>query len=494
MMPDITEDDHQHHSQNHNDHQQNRSDRQQHHSDRQQHHSDHHPHHSDHQQHQLQSFPKKLQTTSPLKPNSNVKLLPLLAPKPAKIDPNGQVSEIIKVKEFKLRERKVTKTKRKEENIQSGFKDVKKRKKSIEDAIETIESVSVVKSTEKDTIFKNTSTTAKPTTNPNIKASSNTTKSDPPAQPHPHIINEDVCSSCGGLGNFICCDACPRSFHFTCAEPPLDPQNLPEDNWYCNECRQRERSSDDADLVADDQKDIWGLMIGKVGGMNPKCFVMPRRFRYQPKEEDLINLQTGQLFNNPPAVTTTPNSHVQPSPENLPSTNIVINNLVKIDHCGYELVAPNISSLKSPSGYCHCCGRFGLTKVGLTKTEELTNVPGDPRYHRPIMSCSICPLYWHLDCLDTPLVNFPPPSVTWTCPIHFTTEQCIALDVAESLAQASTLLPESAVRLQFRRKAERLKEEQGEEKDDFMVEDEFEKIYGVTNCINVPENIKSTYQ
>lgn len=458
MMPDITEDDHSRH---------------------------HHQRQSDHQQHHPQL------ASSFSNPNSNIKLLPLLAPKPAKTNANGQVSEIIKMKEFKLRERKVAKTNRKE------GKDAKKREKSIDDGIESAEM-------DADTTMKNTSNPAKPTSDPNIKASGNVfSKPDPPVQPQPspHIINEDVCSSCGGLGNFICCDACPRSFHFTCAEPPLDPQNLPEDDWYCNECRHnREKSNNSDDLDDRDKMDIWGLMTGKVGRMNPECFVMPRRFRYQPKEEDLIKLQTGQLFNNPSSLsattlTTALNSHVQPSPTNSSSTHIVINNLVKIDHCGYELVAPDISSLKSLSGYCHFCGRFGLTKVGLTKTEELNNVPSDPRYHRPIISCSICPLYWHLDCLDMPLVNFPPSSVIWTCPVHFTTEKCIALDVAESLVQASTLLPESAIRLQFRRKAERLKEEQQrEDRDDFMVEDEFEKMYGVTNCINVPENIKSTYQ
>lgn len=35
----------------------------------------------------------------------------------------------------------------------------------------------------------------------------------------------------------------------------------------------------------------------------------------------------------------------------------------------------------------------------------------------PIVSCSACPLYWHIDCLDPPLA-VPPPAKTWKCPAH----------------------------------------------------------------------------
>jgi len=48
--------------------------------------------------------------------------------------------------------------------------------------------------------------------------------------------NYDQCSSCGEGGSLICCDRCPRAFHFDCVEPPLDPTHLPEGNWYCNVC------------------------------------------------------------------------------------------------------------------------------------------------------------------------------------------------------------------------------------------------------------------
>lgn len=35
-----------------------------------------------------------------------------------------------------------------------------------------------------------------------------------------------------------------------------------------------------------------------------------------------------------------------------------------------------------------------------------------------IIQCSFCGLSWHLDCLDPPLANPPPPGRPWKCPCH----------------------------------------------------------------------------
>ena len=50
--------------------------------------------------------------------------------------------------------------------------------------------------------------------------------------------NQDFCSACRGIGKFLCCDGCPRSFHFMCLEPPFRVDELPqEETWYCKKCR-----------------------------------------------------------------------------------------------------------------------------------------------------------------------------------------------------------------------------------------------------------------
>ncbi|GMG21272.1 unnamed protein product [Ambrosiozyma monospora] len=56
------------------------------------------------------------------------------------------------------------------------------------------------------------------------------------------IDNEDFCSSCGLPGLFLCCESCPRSFHFHCLNPPIDEHDLP-DEWHCNECLSKKTGS-----------------------------------------------------------------------------------------------------------------------------------------------------------------------------------------------------------------------------------------------------------
>jgi hypothetical protein len=50
--------------------------------------------------------------------------------------------------------------------------------------------------------------------------------------PDPTRYNEEICGACGGPGRFLCCEGCPKSFHFTCLDPPIDENDLPEDSWY----------------------------------------------------------------------------------------------------------------------------------------------------------------------------------------------------------------------------------------------------------------------
>ena len=50
--------------------------------------------------------------------------------------------------------------------------------------------------------------------------------------------NNDFCDACSGKGHFLCCDGgCLRSFHFSCLEPPLELDDVPDESWYCKACR-----------------------------------------------------------------------------------------------------------------------------------------------------------------------------------------------------------------------------------------------------------------
>lgn len=407
--------------------------------------------------------------------DSPVKILPLLAPKPTAADPPA----ILVDKKRKSRTMTLKKDKGHVKDTVVNEKTVSAEKAlTSENTQKTVKTT--VKTSEK-TANEKTPIVKKPKLDSSLTKNIISTPTKPLKQDH--LINEDICSSCGGLGNFICCDSCPRSFHFTCADPPLDPLNLPESDWFCSQCTYKQTR-----IVDRNQTELWEVMREDAQRMNPKCFVMPRRFRYQPKEEDLKSLFTLVPVN---AVKT---ATVNPAVNTLESTEpIIVNNSILLDHCGIK--APNISGHKAPSGYCHHCNLFGLTRGMLESNSE--DYP--PNIQRPILACAICPLYWHLDCLNPPLPSFPKPSATvnWTCPLHFTTEKCLALDLSEALVQSTLLLPESAIRLQFERKAERCREDMVGADDNPKVDhanDHFEKEYGVSDTITVPPAIKSFYQ
>lgn len=42
----------------------------------------------------------------------------------------------------------------------------------------------------------------------------------------------------------------------------------------------------------------------------------------------------------------------------------------------------------------------------------------DSELWRSIVSCDYCPLHWHLDCLNPPLLTMPPLDRKWMCPNH----------------------------------------------------------------------------
>lgn len=59
---------------------------------------------------------------------------------------------------------------------------------------------------------------------------------------------------------------------------------------------------------------------------------------------------------------------------------------------------------------CYKCG--GTSLPSQTPASE----PGAQWRH--IVSCDVCPLHWHLDCLDPPLAAMPSAARKWMCPAH----------------------------------------------------------------------------
>jgi hypothetical protein len=101
--------------------------------------------------------------------------------------------------------------------------------------------------------------------------------------------NNDYCEACNGKGHFLCCDGCPRSFHFSCLDPPLELDTIPADAWYCKVCEgarvrlpQAHRRSLQLLTIAPMQNPpprgtgFFGKLISKLNHENPTTFSLPK--------------------------------------------------------------------------------------------------------------------------------------------------------------------------------------------------------------------------
>jgi hypothetical protein len=95
------------------------------------------------------------------------------------------------------------------------------------------------------------------------------------------VGNNEFCETCQGVGHFICCDGCPRSFHFACINPPLDIDELPNsigdasDTWYCNVCRGAGKGK----KKEKQNRGLFAPLIRHVEEENPTIFALPQDIR-----------------------------------------------------------------------------------------------------------------------------------------------------------------------------------------------------------------------
>ncbi|KAI5956056.1 hypothetical protein KGF57_003542 [Candida theae] len=194
-----------------------------------------------------------------------------------------------------------------------------------------------------------------------------------------HKDNDDFCFACGRPGIFICCESCPKSFHFTCCDPPMEEP--PEDDWYCHECFAKRHPQ-----LVPNWKDIgiFGKLLNELEVRNPKEFQLPKNLR----EQTFVGVYTGENGDYADAT----------EKDDLPSSK----------RNGQQLSGYNrnedleIDSLYDEQGnpyLCHKCGESGQN-------------------HRTLIRCDYCPLIYHVDCLPYPM--FGPKTIgdKWRCPNH----------------------------------------------------------------------------
>ncbi|KAJ2423610.1 hypothetical protein GGF41_003071, partial [Coemansia sp. RSA 2531] len=186
----------------------------------------------------------------------------------------------------------------------------------------------------------------------------------------PKDAANDTCDTCGQPGQFICCELCPRVFHFLCVEPPMSQEEVSKiDHWYCRACQHlvtRKRKS------RAHAKNIFYPLLSALEFQNARTFSVPEDIR---RQFDGIEADIDGTFIN--------TREDRPQRVNLGAANRDFTRLVD-DH-------------NTPI-MCYRCGLSAL--------------------QGPVVRCDYCPLNWHWDCLDPPLSSAPPSRKRWMCPNH----------------------------------------------------------------------------
>ncbi|GKZ81092.1 hypothetical protein AnigIFM56816_005603 [Aspergillus niger] len=182
--------------------------------------------------------------------------------------------------------------------------------------------------------------------------------------------NNDFCHNCNGSGQLLCCDGCPNSFHFSCLNPPLDPANPPEGDWFCPKCSL--------------SKPMTSL-LGALDNAPQKDFLLPLGVR-----DYFTGVATGDEDKY---------DEVVPLPKLYPRRGN--------RHGRYD--DPYLLRTQDAKGNVILCAACGRTSNG----------------RQPIIQCDYCPCAFHMDCCDPPL---PLPPIqkggsdrrhhSWMCPNH----------------------------------------------------------------------------
>lgn len=196
--------------------------------------------------------------------------------------------------------------------------------------------------------------------------------------------NNDYCHNCNKSGQLLCCDGCVRSFHFSCLDPPLDPADPPEGEWYCPKCS-----------ISRPFRSLLGAMNKRV---HDKDFTLASDLR--------------DYFEGVGTSSTNRYEAIAPSFPRIAPRTLRGSRLANYDD-------PNLRRLyeKLPNNdketliFCVACGKTSL-------------------HGKPVIQCDFCPCSFHMDCTDPMIAN--PPSQTclpansntldqhkyWMCPNH----------------------------------------------------------------------------
>ncbi|ORX54445.1 hypothetical protein DM01DRAFT_1035569 [Hesseltinella vesiculosa] len=188
--------------------------------------------------------------------------------------------------------------------------------------------------------------------------------------------SHDICDACNAPGQVVCCEACPRVFHFNCVEPPLDSNDVDsEEEWYCNACRHAHDHPNQPKLPASaaNVAGFFKYAVSTLEAANPVAFCLPESIRTY--FVGVSTARSGAYVDATMVRSSKPRS--QP-----------------LDDLGYYPTKDKNHQYV----FCYWCHKSS--------------------YKKAMIACDFCPLYWHMDCLDPSITSAPISTKKWMCPCH----------------------------------------------------------------------------
>ncbi|KAN0063355.1 hypothetical protein ACQY0O_004521 [Thecaphora frezii] len=271
--------------------------------------------------------------------------------------------------------------------------------------------------------------------------------------------NNDFCEVCRGNGRFLCCDGCPRSFHFYCMNPPLNIDEMPKSNaaglippsrlsvskgskskgrastanqraspdsaaeenveemWFCNVCVAERNPS-----AVRPEKGLgpFGPLLHHIQLENPREFQLPAEIRNYFKGVATANDGTYTDANMSRQAKVTKFGFIEDrDPYRLKDK---AGKAVLCFRCGSSALPRNLAAEPATGGSTIASAKAAeaakvdaATRSGQTSPDPTIK---EGNGWRKIVSCDFCALHWHIDCVDPPMIGMPSVHRKWMCPAH----------------------------------------------------------------------------
>uniref|UniRef100_A0A8C4R5Y2 PHD finger protein 12 n=1 Tax=Eptatretus burgeri TaxID=7764 RepID=A0A8C4R5Y2_EPTBU len=235
--------------------------------------------------------------------------------------------------------------------------------------------------------------------------------------------NRDTCDSCKEGGDLLCCDRCPASFHLHCCDPPLSTDKLPPGEWICHRCSVRKQVCHVLFLNQDPHHSQllsswieWTFGRERAGSSSPGA---------DSGAEGNGEVRSQSQSRLRPTVLQSMEQERRPLP---PPFDVLIAAATERNPAQFQLPPGFLPPSLLPGTSRKRRREDAAGRGGKRYTSELdpgVSVPAPARVcfncsrssrTAPLLSCSICPCLFHLDCLSPPLATAP--TGRWLCPNH----------------------------------------------------------------------------